>query len=277
MNLNQALKWAAQQLQDKDNKYLDARILLEHIISKPHEFVIAHPNHPLTSTQITQFKQLITKRQQGVPISHIVGYKEFWGRKFTVTNNTLAPRPETEILIEQALKLKPAKILDLGTGTGCIPITLLTELPHCQAIATDISTKTLDIAAKNAYTCGVSDRLELVKNNWLSGNHFNAKTFDLVTSNPPYISELDYKKLDVELSAEPKQALTDGNDGLDCYRQIAAGLYKVTDKNTDILFEIGINQHEPITKILKQHGYNLKAQYKDLAGIIRTLHFKQQD
>lgn len=191
------------------------------------------------------------------PVSQIVGRRLFWGRAFEVTADVLDPRPETETLIARALDLAvtlgPApRILDLGTGSGILAITLLAELPRATAVATDISAAALKVAERNAQALGVADRLTFHRASWFDGIE---GTFDLVVSNPPYIPEADVATLQPEVRLwEPRQALTPGPDGLAAYRAIAAGLQRHLGPSGIVLLEHGAGQSSEVARILRAAG-----------------------
>jgi release factor glutamine methyltransferase len=263
-----------------DSSNLDAKILLEHATGKSRAQIIAHDDYELTPQEQKQFEELLNLRKKRIPISQILGTKEFYGRDFIVDENVLTPRPETELIIDAAKNLfaRDAKIsiLDLGVGSGCILLTLLSEFPHSSGVGADISKKAIAIAKKNSYSLGV-EGVELICSNWLEAVK-NGTKFDLIVSNPPYISLQDKNKLARELDFEPDSALYAGDDGLECYRKIAESLSlrlnKVDFKY--IILEIGQNQETEIIEIFEKQKIMFLQHYKDLNGIIRTLVFTNQ-
>ncbi|HCW74922.1 MAG TPA: peptide chain release factor N(5)-glutamine methyltransferase, partial [Candidatus Marinimicrobia bacterium] len=173
MTISQSLKFAVDKLTAKkiNLPHLEAEILLSEILKKPREFILAHGERALTKPQITDYKLLIKKRLKGMPIAYITGEKEFYGLKFKVNKNVLIPRPETELMVEEALKLTadgtPAAIIDVGTGSGCVIITLAKQIANCEFLATDISAKALAVAGQNAKLHGVAKKIKFLKGDLL--------------------------------------------------------------------------------------------------------------
>jgi len=255
---------------------LDAMILMETVLGKTREYLVAHPEDEISNERQKQFLQLVTRRKNREPISHITNKKEFYGREFLISPDVLTPRPETELIIEAALKLyaKDSKIniLDLGTGSGCIILTLLAELPNARGVGVDISNSALAIAKNNAYNLGIAN-VEFVNSDWCKNLDSDQK-FQLIVSNPPYIPNCEAKNLPAELSYEPDAALFGGDDGLECYRRLAEEISAI-DFNTAV-FEIGINQEHEIEKIFDDYQIKLKEIVADLAGIPRVMIFQKQ-
>lgn len=275
MKISDALHSAVNRLKTAgvDGAALDARILLETATGKTRAQIIAHDEYELNAAEAAEFERILHQREQRIPISQILGSKEFYGRDFVVDSYVLTPRPETELMIDAALELFPAdsklNILDLGTGSGCILLTLLLEFPNAAGVGADISKKAIAIAEKNKYNLGV-EGAELVCSNWLETVK-NGTNFDLIVSNPPYISLTDKDTLAKELDFEPDTALFAGNDGLDCYRELADSLNDLSFKY--LILEIGINQENEIIETFEKQEIKFLKQYKDLSGIIRTLVF----
>ena len=257
MNLKVLLKTTASELCIDT---LDAQLLLAHVLDKNRAWLIAHDDYVLTEQQIQQYQQLAENRSQGMPLAYLVGYKEFWGRRFKVTPDTLIPRPETELLIEQALQLRPKKILDLGTGTGIIAITLAKAWPDCLVFATDVSEQTLHVARDNAKT-HQAENIRFVCTSWY---HNIDDRFDLIISNPPYIAELDPHLED--LRYEPQQALTAAQSGMQDIEEIirTASAHLTTDGW--LMLEHGYDQQAPVQQLFKEAGFTAIQTKKDLAG-----------
>ncbi len=266
-----------------DTAMLDGRMIIRHVTGLSDIDLISRPETPVSDRHIVQVDELIARRETGEPISRLIGYKEFFGREFRVTPATLDPRPDTEVLIETALKLLPEqqngkelRILDIGTGTGAIAITLLAERSFLKGVATDVSREALEVCYGNSCKHGVEDRLGLVCTNWADGVDGE---FDVVISNPPYIASQELPHLEAGVrNYDPRVALDGGRDGLDAYRSIfktAAGLIR---KDGHLLVEFGKGQHEEIVKIAGQENLTLAALadslIRDLAGIIRCSVFK---
>ena len=228
----------------------------------------------VSTEQAARFHQMIEARAAFQPISQIIGYREFWGRRFRVTPDVLDPRPETETLIEQALKVGGQRILDLGTGSGAIALTLACELPSAEVTATDISDVALEIARENAVQLG-AERVNFLRTDWWDGL---SGAFDLIVSNPPYItaSEMEILSPDVK-NWEPHLALTPGGDGLNSYRQIAAQLSNYLAPGGTALFEIGHEQGAAVSEIFLDAGCSSVQIFSDLGGRDRVVAIKCQN
>ena len=261
-------------LQEKQipNPELDIRILLKHCSKSKKEIILS--NIDFRDIDIDNFKTLISKRLDNEPISKIINKKSFWKDEFFVDSNVLDPRPETEIIIEEALKNfdtnKKIDILDIGTGSGCIAISLAKEMPYSKITAIDISEKALKVAKKNIEDKMLNKQIELQNKNLINLN----KKFDLIVSNPPYISDIEYKNLEPEiLKFEPEVALCGGKDGLDFYRKLAQIIEKLMKANSYFICEIGYNQLADCQLIFKKTNLKLKKISKDIQKIDRTLTF----
>jgi release factor glutamine methyltransferase len=263
-----------------DTPELDARLLLCHAAGLSHEAYVAGAREPLRADAARRLDQTLARRLACEPVSRITGTREFYGRSFALGPAALDPRPDTETLIEAALALadeqgwrdRPVRLLDLGTGTGCILITLLAELPRATGLGTDRSEAALDIAAANAMRLGVGDRAAFLAADWLEAV---AGTFDLVLSNPPYIASGEIQGLAPEVRAyDPRLALDGGADGLDAYRRIAAGAAKVLAPQGRLMVEIGAGQAEAVTGMFRAAGLRLDGPepgVRDLAGRPRVV------
>ena len=212
---------------------------------------------------LARLRAAVEARASGRSVAHVTGRQAFWGRDFAVTLDTLVPRPESETLVEAALAEPFARVLDLGTGTGCLAVTLLAERPGAAGVATDLSDAALAVAARNARTHGVSGRLHLLRSDWWEGVE---GTFDLVVSNPPYIAEGEMASLAPEVRAEPRMALTPGGDGLGAYRAIVGGLVCHLAPGGRVLLEIGIGQGAAVTALLRAAGLDAVALSPDMDG-----------
>jgi release factor glutamine methyltransferase len=239
---------------------LDARLLLCHAASLSHEDYVAGFEHALPPDAAARFGAFIERRLAGEPVSRILGIREFYGRPFRINASTLDPRPDTETLIEAALALvdgegrreTPLNILDLGTGSGCILITLLAELPQASGVGVDLSLPALSLAQANAHTLGVGDRATFFISDWLEAV---GGTFDLVVANPPYLSGADMAALATEVrDHDPRGALDGGPDGLSAYRRIVPHLRKVLRQGGITLFEIGPGQADAVLRLLAEAG-----------------------
>lgn len=256
---------------------LDARILARQGGNFSDADLITGGQTPLSEQTIEKIDKLLERRLAGEPVSRIVGEREFWGLSFKVTPATLDPRADTETLVAAALKRaremgeKPLRILDLGTGTGCIPIALLTELPHATAVAVDISANALSVSRENALRHGVAGRLEFRQGSWFDAVNQGEK-FHLVTSNPPYIPESDIESLAKEVrNHDPIQALNGGADGLDAYKSILKDLKNHLDCDGFALFEIGAGQEKDLARLIEDSNMTRSESYADLGGILRVM------
>ena len=253
---------------------LDARLLLCHAAGLTHEAYVAGLNETLAPDAAARFGAYVARRLAGEPVSRIIGIREFYGRPFRIDSSTLDPRPDTETLIEAALALArhegPLRLLDLGTGTGCILITLLAELPRATGIGIDKSLPALELARANAASLGVGDRALFMAGDWLDPVRC---TFDLVVANPPYLSAADMAGLSNEVGAhDPRDALDGGPDGLSAYGRIAPRLGKVLRPGGIALFEIGHTQAEAVFSLLAKEGLILEqGPWRDLAGRPRVV------
>lgn len=259
---------------------LDARLLLCHATGLSHEAYVANRAGALQQAARARFDQAIARRLKREPVSRITGSREFYGRRFDVAPQALDPRPDTETLIEAALALverrgwrgKRLKLLDLGTGTGCILVTLLAELPQATGIGTDLSAPALALAAANAERLGVAARAAFVAADWLDGI---GGSYHLILSNPPYLASGEIAGLAQEVAGyDPLLALDGGHDGLDAYRHIAARAPAVLAEHGGLLVEIGACQAADVQAILSAAGLALEldeAVSCDLAGRPRVV------
>lgn len=251
---------------------LDAELLLAEALGLTREQVIFYPEREIASS--AAYEALLTRRLNREPMAHILGRREFWGREFTVTADTLDPRPDSETLIETVLKLcpdrqKPYNILDLGTGTGCLLLTLIAEYTNACGVGVDISPAALAIAHQNAIKLSLAKRTQFLLECWTTGV---TGTFDIIISNPPYIKASDIPELEPEVSRyEPYSALAGGDDGLECYRDIIPTLHPLLTPEGIVVFEFGKGQETDVGNLLRQHGFSVITEAKDLAGIIRCI------
>lgn len=244
-----------------DTPELDARLLLCHAATLTHESFVARAGEALQPEAAARLEALVRRRASREPISRITGTREFYGRSFLVDDSALDPRPDTETLIEAALALiektgrreEPLRLLDLGTGTGCILLTLLDALPKARGFGTDLSPAALRLAEANARRLGVADRASFLASDWLDAIHGE---FDLIVSNPPYIASGEIKRLAPEVAHhDPYLALDGGADGLEAYRRIAAGAARLLAPKGAILVEIGASQAPAVAGLLRDGGF----------------------
>lgn len=257
-----------------ENPELEARIFLK-------EYSGASDADILTGN-IPQFDEgvleiAIARRISGEPVGRIIGYREFWGRKFYLSPATLEPRPDTETLIEAVLEdgLRPKRILDLGTGTGCILLTLLHEIPESVGVGVDLSMEACETARRNAEIQGLESRVSFVNGSWTDSLEGE---FDLIVSNPPYIPSETVENLDRNVrDFDPKLALDGGKDGVDPYRNLLGTLKNLLAPEGKIFFEIGIYQVPDIQRLADMNGATLERIYRDLGGIERVLKISYGD
>lgn len=253
---------------------LDARLLLQEAAGLSHSGIAAEPERRIEAAAISTFEAFITRRQRHEPVSRILGQREFYGRPFRVTSDVLDPRPDTETLIEAALALAhpPACILDLGTGSGAIIVTLLAELPGATGLATDLSAAALEVARGNAKALGVASRLAFAEGPWWAPV---AGRFDLIVSNPPYIPAAEIAGLSPDVGDfDPHLALDGGADGLEPYRRIAAGATIHLNPGGRVLVEIGAGQAPDVEGLFQAHGFASDSAHSDLGGHVRCLVFR---
>jgi len=272
------LKTASAQLKDSgiESPALDSRLLLSHLLKIPVEKIIVG-DFSLNPEQQNEYQKLIARRKNGEPVAYIIGKKEFYGREFKVTQDTLIPRPDSETIINAALEYFPRdsgiKILDLGVGTGCLLLTLLKEFPHSSGFGVDISAAALIVAEENSMNLGLGDRAEFVSGCW--GEGLNEK-FGLIVSNPPYIRKSDFANLAPEVkNFEPHIALNGGEDGVFCYRELLPQMARMLEDDGIALIEIGKNQKPDLLEVININSLSLVATHKDLAGIERCLVLKK--
>ncbi len=269
------LDWAARRLQEAgcETPELDARLLLQAATGLTREDMILEPGRRIAEAELQRLHAFLERRERREPVSRIMGEREFYGRPFRVTGATLDPRPDTETLIDAALALMPraARILDLGTGTGAIAVTLLAERPDATGVATDLSPAALAVARENAERTGVAKRLTLLQGSWfepVSG------VFDIIASNPPYIPAGDIAGLSPDVrNFDPGLALVGGADGIDPYRAIASRSANHLAAGGHVVVEIGAGQAEEVEAIFAAAGFGAAGRYKDLGGHVRCLAF----
>jgi release factor glutamine methyltransferase len=276
MNIKELLIYAISKLQIVGIKSanLESRILMQHVTGKSIEYLLARSEERLTELEQIIFKNLVNRRILLEPIAYIIGYKEFYGYQLIIDNKVLIPRQDTEVLIDAILSdIKidaELAILELGTGSGCIALSLLLEMPNSNVTATDISNEAIAIARQNAIKHKVSDRFKIVGSNWFK--NLEKQKFDIIVSNPPYISFDDTVYMSPEtLKYEPHLALFAEDNGLASYYIIAKEAKGFLKQNGKLFLEIGFNQLAAVTEIFVSYGYTVKQVYKDLEGRDRGL------
>ena len=247
----------------------DARVLLAHAAKIEASRVTLIAPEELAEDVAARYEQLISLRVIRVPVSHLIGEREFFGRRFKVSGDVLDPRPETESLIEVALSQPFTRVLDLGTGSGCILVTLLAEREGALGLGVDLSEAACLQASANAVLHRVEARCDIRQSNWFSAVEGQ---FDLIVSNPPYIALVEMEDLSDEvLNHEPHLALTDGGDGLSCYRAIASGVSDFLAPGGRVLAEIGPTQSEAVAGFFQEAGLEHVCVVQDLDGRDRVV------
>ena len=269
MNINIAIKQATLLLKKFDIKspLLDSEILMSKAIQKDRKFIILNQNYIVDKVSLNFFKSLINQRSFGTPVSYLTKKKFFWKHEFDIDKDVLIPRPDTELIVEETLKLTKnrnnIKILEIGSGSGCIILSILNERKDFTGIGIDISKKCIDLSKKNTLKIGLKNNIKFLKSNV---DNFNYGKYDLIISNPPYINQCDLKYLEKDvLNFEPKLALNGGQDGLSEIRKVikkSSELIKIKGK---LILEIGFDQKERVKKLLNKKGFYINKIIKDLA------------
>ena len=235
---------------------LKSRLLMQYILNRPREYLLVHDDKQLTLRQEVNYFKAIKKLLDGVPLQHITHRQEFMKLMFYVDENVLIPRPDTEILVEEVIKIakkiNAKKILDLCTGSGAIAISLAKYIEGSQITATDISRKALSIAKLNAANNNVEDKITFVSSNLFQ--NIPEEKYDIIVSNPPYIKRKVIEKLDKEVRKEPIIALDGGNDGLEFYKKIVDDAYEYLKYKGYLCLEIGYDQKDEVTKLIENEG-----------------------
>jgi release factor glutamine methyltransferase len=257
----------------------EAVSLLSHALSRDRAFLVTHSDELLTAEQLRSYLSAAGRRAAGEPLQYITGAQEFYGLDFEVNENVLIPRPETELLVEAALALlketRAPLVCDVGTGSGCIAVSLLHERRDARALALDVSTAALEVAARNAARNGVAERIDFLVSDCfdaLAPDGHEAARFDLIASNPPYVAEDDLEGLQREVrDHEPRVALTPGGDGLSVIRRLVSESPRHLKPGGSLLLEIGFNQHERVAALIDPRVWMLLDIHHDLQGIPRTV------
>ncbi len=270
MNINSAIFEGAKLLKSKyiSSANIDSEILMAKAINKDKKFILLNLHKKVKDQDLTIFKKLIKERSLKKPIAYLINKKSFWNSDFFVTNDTLIPRPDTELLIESALEYCKNKnklnVLDIGTGSGCILLSILKEKKSFYGTGIDISKNTLNICKINAVNLGLIKRLKLFKTNV---DKFMIGKYDLIVSNPPYINRNKIKYLDIDVAKyEPIEALDGGLDGISEIRKVIFKSSELIKKNGRFILEIGFDQKNKVVNLLKKKGFYINKIKKDLAN-----------
>ena len=274
MKVFEAIKIGSNLLKEKKitSHVIDSEILLSKILDKSREEVLINPDQNICEKNILLFNKLLFRRSKYEPIAYILKEKEFWSMKFDVNKDTLIPRPETELLVDILLSVYKGKritILDIGTGSGCIIISLLKNLNTSSGIGIDISKKAIFVAKRNALKHRLSGRIKFL-NKSLEGVFY--RKFDLIVSNPPYIDRKDIRNLSEDIKKyEPRMALDGGNDGLDLIKKVIYKSKNILKVKGTLALEIGHEQLKRVSKILIENNFRTKNVIKDYKNNVRCL------
>ena len=269
MNIEIAIKKGCQKLKNNNirSALLDSELLLSKVIKKDRKFILLNLDKKLNQNDQDKFKDLILKRSRGKPLAYLTGNKSFWKYHFKVNEKVLIPRPDTEIIIEEVLKLYKNKVhlnfLEVGVGSGCIALSILKEKKFFLSTGVDLSRDSIKICRYNANKLGVGNRIKLLKSDV---DNLIFRKYDLIVSNPPYIKKIDLNKLDKDVkNYEPKLALDGGLEGLSIIRKVVKKSSDLLKTNGKLILEIGYDQREPVRKMLNENNFYINKFIKDLA------------
>ena len=275
MNIENALNYGISILKTNriPNPQIDSEILLSKSINKDKKHILLNTKEILSSKQFNNFNSFIERRRKGEPIAYLINKKEFWKDEFYVNKDVLIPRPDTELLIEQVLKIyseeSQLQILDIGTGSGCILLSILKERPNFYGTGIDISKKSINVSKFNAKQLNLSNRVKFLHS---SVDNFKIGKYDIVVSNPPYIKLLSLKYLEKDITSfEPKLALSGGFDGFSKIRKVISKTKTLLKKNGKFILEIGFNQKNKVKEILKKEGFYVNKSIKDYGNNDRCI------
>ena len=255
------------------NPYLDAELILSKAVNRKREEILLNIYNKIEKKQIAKFKNYLSRRKQKEPIAYIIGYKYFWKYKFLTNKSVLIPRPDTELIVEEALKYLPIdsskKILDVGTGSGCIIVSLIKERPKCKGTGLDISIKATKVAKTNAKLHQLENKIKFIN---IDIDKYNSNNYDLIISNPPYINSIDLNRLDDDIKFhEPKIALSGGCDGFKYLKKVIFKSKKLLKIKGKLIIEIGQKQKSLTKKILTENGFFINKISQDLSGNDRCI------
>lgn len=283
LSLNALLRAGTARLREagSDTAVLDARLLLCHVAGLSHAALVARGDEPASQDTQLAFNELIARRERGEPVARILGEREFWGLSFMLGPDTLVPRPDSECIVEAALapvtdRSASLRILDLGTGTGCLLLSLLSELPNAHGLGVDIADGAVDVALENARALGLERRAQFVRGNWGEGVK---GPFDIVISNPPYIPAAEIKTLMRDVREhDPMRALDGGADGLECYRVILKQLPELLAPRGRVVLETSPDLYAELLALVRADAHwGAVEEVNDLAGRARGMRFAKND
>lgn len=277
--IREVLDWTTKDFAARgiESPRLDAELLIAKALGTDRVGLYLDLNRPLVDGERSSIRPLVARRREREPVAYILGHRDFYGRRFKVTSDVLIPRPDTETLVEHALECIPqeaaCRVLDVGTGSGAIAVTIATQRPLTLVTATDISEAALEVAVDNAEELGVADRIRFERVDLLSGD----EQYDVIVSNPPYVSTSDMESLQVEVREhEPIGALAAGEDGLDVIRALLNASEPATATGAQLLVEIGAGQAGAVGELVSSHtAWQLHALYLDLNRIERVVHLRR--
>lgn len=265
VTIGQALQGSYQEIDPTD-----ARLLLQHVLNQDHVFLLTHPEQVFAANQERLFRQLVLRRINGEPVAYLIGERDFYDLTFKVTPDVLIPRPETELLVELALERIPAnyasRVLDLGTGSGAIAITIAAHRPQVSVVAIDLSVDAVSVARMNASNLGTNN-IFIFASNWF--DELSGEKFDLIVSNPPYVADDDIHLNQGDLRFEPRMALVAEVDGMACIKRIISAALEYLVPGGWLLLEHGYDQAGLCRQLLEGEGYRDIFSRPDLAGIMR--------
>ena len=275
MNINLAISQGSKILRNKfiPNSQLDSEILMAKTINKDRKYILLNPNNILNKNDLNNFYELIEKRSLGNPVAYLTNKKFFWNSEFFITKDILIPRPDTELIVENILRLTKQKnkinILEIGIGSGCVLLSILSERKNFYGTGIDISKNCLNISKINAINLKLTSRLKLYKSDV---DKFNLGKYDLIVSNPPYIKTCKIKYLEKDVAEfEPKLALDGGLDGLSEIRKVIKKSSELIKKNGKFILEIGFDQKNKVINLLKKEGFYINSTQKDLSNNDRCI------
>ena len=275
MNYNEILNIGEKFLKKNNihNPILDSELLLCKVLNRKREEILLNSNNILDPKEIITFNSYLLRRKKKEPIAYILGYKYFWKFKFKINKSVLIPRPDTELIVQEVLNCLPynksKKILDIGTGSGCIVISIMKERTRCVATALDLSIKAINVAKSNAKLHQLENKINFIN---IDIDKYNSSNYDLIISNPPYINSVDLNRLDDDIKLhEPKIALNGGSDGFRYIKKVIIKSKKLLKRNGKLILEIGSKQKNETIRILNENNYYINKLSKDLSGNDRCI------
>ena len=275
MNIKNLINQGSMYLKNNDipTYKIDSEILMMKVIDKDKKYMILNPNEILNEKKKIFYRELIKSRSFGKPIAYLVGKKSFWKYEFKITEDVLIPRPDTETIIEQVLKITKGKfklkVLDIGVGSGCIILSILKEKSGFNGVGIDLSQKCIDISKINAQKLGLINRVKFYKSDI---DNFNLGKYDLIISNPPYIKTIDLKYLEKDvIDFEPTNALNGGLDGLSEIKKVINNSTKLIKKNGKLVLEIAFDQKNLVVNLLRKKGFYINKIVRDYANNYRCI------